>query len=377
MAKTLKIIALGLVLWLAAFLIWEWWQSYPKVRAKPVLKSADLKSGIDSILSKSIPEFLLPGVSLAIVKDGKVIYLNALGYENLESKDSLKVHSKIPVASVSKLFTALGLAHVMAEDSIPVSSPVNTLLSPGLSALPPIQNHNFRHFLSHRSGLRDQNYREMIFRSGKTIRLEEWARDFLAHSATYYSDSSRYHYADSNFDLIGYFLARHKGEDFDLVMHENLFSPAGMLNSEFVKEWPMPENALQGYEKTFLWKRSLPTSMRFGSLPSPSSGLVTTTADMSLAMIHLLRGEMGIFQEELAWLTESKSGPILGFQELELNGSLWMGHFGGQAGFSSFLFFSKQKNMGIFLFANTRDQADFRLALAGQIESYISQKFFE
>ena len=373
MAKLFKVVAACLVLWLATFLIWEWWESYPKVRVKPVLRTQDFKSGIDSILIKSIPEFLLPGISVAIVKHGKVAYLNAFGYENLDTKDSLNIHSKIPVASVSKLFTALGLAYVMSGDSISSISPVNNILPVDYRALPPIQDHSFRHFLRHRSGLRDRNYREIIFRSGKTIGLDEWAKGFLDHSSTYYSDSGQYLYADTNFDLLGFFLAKYKGDDFNSVMHENLFSAAGMTDSEFVDEWPMAQNMLSGYEKTFLWKRNLPTQMQFGILPSPSSGLVTTTADMGMAMVHLLRGNMGFFQEELAWLRDSDSDRPMGFQEIDLNGSPWIGHFGGQAGYSSFLFFSREKNTGIFLFANSRDQSDFRIAIAGQIESFISR----
>jgi hypothetical protein len=108
-------------------------------------------------------------------------------------------------------------------------------------------------------------------------------------------------------------------------------------------------------------------------LPSPSSGLLTSTKDMSIALIHLLRGDMGNFQEELAWLNDQENAKFLGFQKIKILDSDWIGHYGGQAGYSSFFFFSKNEETGIFLFFNLKDPADYRLDLSEKILTLLLQ----
>jgi predicted acetyltransferase len=59
---------------------------------------------------------------------------------------------------------------------------------------------------------------------------------------------------------------------------------------------------------------------------------------------------MGNFQKELTWLEDRENSKLLGFQKIRMFESDWLGHFGGQAGYSSFFFFSKNENIEIFLF---------------------------
>lgn len=80
MAKKIKFFLFILIFWVAAFLAWEWWNSFPKVNLVKFAPEEGMKGKLDSILFQAINEYRLPGVSVALVKDGKVVYLNALGY---------------------------------------------------------------------------------------------------------------------------------------------------------------------------------------------------------------------------------------------------------------------------------------------------------
>ena len=372
MSKKIKILFAFLVFWVALLVAWEWWQSYPKVRFSPPLNTTSQNEGLDSILNQAMSTYLLPGISLAIVKNGKVTYLNAFGYENLDTKDPLTVESKIVVASVSKLFTALGLAIIQEEKGHLPNTPLNSMgmgikvNSSNTSNLRP------QDILSHESRIRDKNFSEKIFSFSNSQDLYEWGEEFLDKPSTYDSDSIVYSYADANFDLLGYLISVSAKMDFDSLMKSKVLIPSGMLNSEFITSWPIEDNKITGYQKTFLWKRIEPKRISFPILPSPSSGLITTPKDMSLALIHLLRGEMGFFQKSLNWLTPEGESAPLGFQRTQINGDEWIGHFGGQAGYSSLLFYSKKADTGIFLFANSRDKEDFRIEIARQAILYIS-----
>ncbi|MEB2778052.1 serine hydrolase domain-containing protein [Algoriphagus sp. D3-2-R+10] len=373
MSKKIKILLAVLVFWVALFIAWEWWHSYPKVRFNPISEATSESAGIDSILHQAMSTYLLPGISVAIVKNGKVSYLNAFGYENLKTKDSLSIESKILVASVSKIFTALGVANAFLDKGINAN---DSLYSLGLgesfnsSTLAKIR---IESLLSHQAGFRDKSFSEMIFSFSKSKKLNQWGTEFLKNPSTYHSDSIGYHYSDSNYDFLGFLLSQSENHDFPSLIQSRVLAFSGMTSSEFVSAWPAEENGITGYQKTFLWKRIEPKRIKFLILPSPSSGLITTTKDMSLALTLLMRGEMGVYEKALDWLTIDDMEVPLGFQKTQINGSDWIGHFGGQAGYSSLLFYSKEAEIGIFLFANSRDKDDFRIEIANQVIAYISR----
>src|SRR5690606_14885624 len=227
MSKKIKIVLAFLVFWIALFISWEWWHSFPAVRIQPPLKVTSEKEGIDSILTNAMSSYLLPGISVSIVKNSRVLYSNAFGYENLKTKDSLTVESQILVASVSKLFTALGVAHTLRVKEI-ISSDYLTKLGLGVnleSSFP--VDLNFQDLLTHQSGIRDKNIWEMIFSFSKSQSLNEWGGKFLENSSKYITDSVVYNYADSNYDLLGHLLSHSENVDFDSLIQRNVFIPSG------------------------------------------------------------------------------------------------------------------------------------------------------
>lgn len=372
MNQKIKVFLAVLVFWAALFIAWEWWHSFPKVRTVPATKVISMKDGVDSILKEAMSTYLLPSISVAVVKEGEVIYLDAFGYENLETKDSLTVNSRILVASLSKVFTALGAASILQKSGINAKDSLHAIgLNSNLSSSV-FTNIQIENLLSHQSGIRDKSFTEKIFSLSKLQTLNEWGAQFLEYPASYLTDSSDYNYADANYDLLGFLLSSSNEFKLDSIIQSHVFIPSGMLNSEFVAQWPIEENGLTGYQKSFVWKRIEPKRIKFQILPSPSSGLVTTTKDMSIALTHLLKGQNGQYSEALSWLT-ANAGVPLGFQEIQFNGSKWIGHFGGQAGYSSILFYSEEIDTGIFLFSNSKDEAGFRTLIANQVLSYIKQ----
>ncbi|MDR7131896.1 CubicO group peptidase (beta-lactamase class C family) [Algoriphagus sp. 4150] len=372
MNKKIKIILPILIFWIAIFLAWEWWYSYPKVRTIPVQEVQSESEGIDSIIQQAISTHILPGISVAIVRNDTVFYLRAFGYENLQTKNLLTVDSKILVASVSKLFSALGAASILHDRGIDANDSLHALRLGEKFNSSSLATIRFQDLLSHQSGIRDKKFSELILSSPKSQSLNKWGEEFLQNSSNFFTDSISYAYADSNYDLLGFILSQSEKLDFDSLIHRKIFMGSGMTNSNYLPHGTKDEYGVEGYQKTFIWKRIMPKQIKFPVLPSPSSGLATTTRDMSLAMIHLLRGDKGAYHHALDWLTIEGSKVPVGFQKMPISGSEWIGHYGGQGGYSSLLFYSKEAETGIFLFSNTKDKEDFRLKIATQIISYVS-----
>lgn len=361
MNQKIKYLLLGLVFWFLMFLGWEWWKSHPRVRIMPLSFPETPEEKIDSLLVQSLNQFLIPGLAVGIIEEERVTYLKAFGFENLETKDSLTLKSRIPVASVSKIFTALNLANYALEKQISIDQSVNFLLPDGRKLGSEFSKITLLDLLRHTSGLKiglDINH---LLPSGRNNPLELLPESLKTPDQR----KKEFHYADINFDLIGYLLESASGIPFEMNSQERILNQGGMKESFFVTEWPS-ENFPVGYQRTFLWKRLEPRKMNFQHLPSPSSGLFVTAEDLSKALLHLSRGEMGTFSDELAWLKNGSETPA-GFHEITLNQSNFIGHFGAQGGFSSVLAYSPDLDIAFFIISNGRDQDDFRNRISIEI----------
>ncbi|MDI1323242.1 MAG: serine hydrolase [Algoriphagus sp.] len=374
MNRKIKFFLGALVFWFALFLIWEWWKSFPRVRPIPISAPTSEELKLDSVLNESILSYILPGLSAVVVKEGKITYLKAFGFANLETKDSLKTDSRIPVASVSKIFTALGLATYLSLKGITPNDPISVLGLTTESGKGNLSELTFKELLTHTSGLKDPGILQTIWRGRKSLELEDYGEKILRKPLKN-SGKDSVEYADTNFDLLGYLLSTSEKSGFDSLMQNSILGPSGMENSEFVQEWPEAGNVIAGYHRTFLWKRLQFKRTRFASFPSPSSGLVSSPKDMSIALIHLVRGKMGIYQPALNWLQPDSEAVPLGFQPIKINGETWTGHFGGQAGYSSLLIYSEEKETGVFIQFNAEDREIYRVDIASAILSIISSDF--
>jgi len=77
---------------------------------------------------KQINRFLIneriPGASVAIAKDGKLVYAKGYGYADKESKQVVEPYNMFRIASVSKLITACGIMHLVEQGAISLDSKV-------------------------------------------------------------------------------------------------------------------------------------------------------------------------------------------------------------------------------------------------------------
>lgn len=351
----------GLIFLVGIFLAWEWMTSYPKVRIVPLTHPESQTEKIDSVLIQSLVSYSLPGIAAGLISEGEISYLKSFGYQNLETKDSLKLDSKLPVGSVSKLFVALTVANYGLEQGWNLHTPAEKIIPI------PSKEITLGHLLTHTSGLKSPNLLNQLIRSRKSLPLDQIGNSKLDFSGAL----NQKNYADINFDLLGHLLEKSSKTSFNSLSLGRIFEKGGMKQTYFEENTSLSVPA-QGYCPAFPWRRIKKESFHLPILPSPSSGMITSAEDLSKFMLHLSRGEMSDFSDELDWLTGDAEIPA-GFQSIKIGGKTYVGHFGEQGGFSAFLFFSKNWDTGIFLITNSRDHADFRIQIASAILQILTQ----
>jgi CubicO group peptidase (beta-lactamase class C family) len=169
----------------------------------------------------------VPGASVAVIRDGRVIVRRAYGMAHLERHVPATPESDYRLASVSKQFTAMAVMMLVEAGMLRHDQPAREILP----ELPPAaQRVTIRHLLNHTSGLWD--YEDLIPET-RTAQLDD--RDVLALVAAkdslYFPAGTQYRYSNSGYVLLGIIVARVSHMSFPDFLRTRIFVPLGMTAS--------------------------------------------------------------------------------------------------------------------------------------------------
>ncbi len=109
---------------------------------------------LDQIIEEYQEFYGIPGVSLALIKDGKVIYHNTYGVKNMITKEPVIEETMFEAASITKPVFAFAVLRLAERDIIDLDKPLHEyLIFESLEPYPEYKKMTARHVLTHRSGL--------------------------------------------------------------------------------------------------------------------------------------------------------------------------------------------------------------------------------
>src|SRR5215467_11441689 len=71
---------------------------------------AFIKDSLESYINRGMQQWRVPGLSIVIVKDGKIAYMKGFGVRNIDTKEPVDENTLFMIASNTKLFTATALS---------------------------------------------------------------------------------------------------------------------------------------------------------------------------------------------------------------------------------------------------------------------------
>ncbi len=185
--------------------------------------SADDLQLVDSLLS-AYSGSAVPGASVVVIADGRVVVRRAYGMANLEQHGAATPETDYRLASVSKQFTAMAVMLLVQDRKLRYDQPVRDFLPELPAAAQPV---TVRHLLNHTSGLVD--YEDLVPDS-RTAQLND--RDVVtllaAKDSLYFPAGSQYRYSNSGYVLLGLIIARVSGMSFPEFLRTRIFEPLGM-----------------------------------------------------------------------------------------------------------------------------------------------------
>lgn len=185
---------------------------------------------LDSYVARVLKEFQVPGLAVAIVKDGNVVLAKGYGVRKLGEPAAVDEHTLFGIASNTKAFTAAALAMLVDEGKISWDDPVTKHL-PMFQLYDPYvtREMTIRDLLTHRSGL-GLGAGDLLWWPPTDYSREEIIRRFrFVKPAT--SFRSRYAYDNVLYMVGGQIIPAVTGKSWDQFIRERIFKPLLMNES--------------------------------------------------------------------------------------------------------------------------------------------------
>ena len=175
-----------------------------------------------------------PGAAVLVMKDGNVIFKATKGLANLEDNIPLKSNSVFELASCSKQFTGLAVAMLIDKGLLSLDDDIRKYIPemPDYGKTITIAN-----LVYHSSGIRSTDDLEFAgFTAEDIITLPICINFAVAQKQLKFMPGERYHYSNTNYNLLAEIIARVTKQSFSSWVQENIFMPLGMKSTFFKTE---------------------------------------------------------------------------------------------------------------------------------------------
>lgn len=306
--------------------------------------------------------FDAPGLAIGVIKNDKVFYTGAHGVQDMDSKKPMTVQSLFHMASVSKPFVATAMVQLLEQGKIQLDDKLTEHLPYFTMADERYQDITLNHMLNHSSGIPDVEDYEWDKPQYDDGAAERFARSH-AKIKLDFAPGERYSYSNAAFDILCDVIARVSGLTFDAYVKQNIFEPAGMINSTFLKpEVPdalATEPHILGDDLSRVVSEVYPYNRRHAG----SSTLHSNVEDMLLwAQLNLNKGVIDgkrIYQESSYQLLTTDQIKVnknrsvgLSWFQASLKESTMVYHSGGDLGYSTFFGFLPEEKSAVVIMTN-------------------------
>jgi CubicO group peptidase (beta-lactamase class C family) len=329
---------------------------------------------VDSYIIQSMDSLHIPGLALAVAKNGEIIYQKGYGYSNLELSKKVIPESKFLIGSITKSFTAVSIMKLWEMAMFSFKDEIGKFV-------PNIPDHwkplTIEQLLNHTSGIPTnvsipppckfdadpENYTRMNF-------LQEvmcLPLDFKPGTQWKYS-------AATGYDLLGMMIENLSGYSYFEFIKKLIYEPASMSESNWINNEDTLANRVSGYYfKNGTFEKSEPLDA-IGEFAH--GGLMSTVLDL-VKFDYALFNNMLISHHSLQLLIANASlndGTLvknygLGFGLTPFGDHKRIGHTGAAPGFSSSYSHFIDADLSIFVLTN-KDSDFSRLNFSNEIASF-------
>ena len=349
---------------------------------------------IDSLVEKTLKTFDVPGIAVAIVKDGKVIHEKGYGVTSLNTMQKMNEHTRFGIASNSKAFTTAALGILVDEGKLKWDDKVTDFI-PEFKLYAPYVTENFTitDLITHRSGLGLGAGDLMIWPDSSTFTLKD-----IIHNLRFLKQTSqfrtKYDYDNLLYIVAGEVVARVSGMSWEDFIQTKIMDPLQMTESapnyDLLKD---KNNVIDAHAPVNGKVQVIHRDWKY--VADAAGGIYSSVHDMSKWIImQMNNGKYGddVKQQLLSEKTHEEmwtpqtiirmqtsynthfAGYGLGWLLMDENGYKVATHTGGLAGIVTQVTLVPELKLGIIVLTNQQSGAAFRAITNTIKDSYYGIK---
>lgn len=319
--------------------------------------SQNTTTDFDIELNKLTDEFKNIGVSSAYAIDGEIKWQSAVGFADKENNLPFETSTKVRIASITKLFTAVAIMQLEETDKIQLDDPISTYLTdfPQKSK----RAITVRHLLAHISGIKPYKNSKEATTQKQFNSLEE-AVNVFKNRKLKFEPGDGFLYSTYGYVVLGAIIEKVTGQSYDSYIQENIFEKAGMSETAieiFGKQYT-DKSQIYHFEKD---KVVIPKQNNLSNRV-PAGSHFSTVGDLvkfgnALLNYQLIKEESLNQMLNVSFYPEEGNPYGLGFKLFGPKDAegVYFGHEGAQYGANSMIIFIPKLQSTIVTLSNTSE----------------------
>lgn len=329
-----------------------------------------ISDSLDIYVNRALKEWQIPGVAVAVIKDGKIAVMKGYGAQDIQTGIKIDTNTLFMIGSNTKAFTATALAMLESDKKLSLDDKVQKWLPDFKMYDPWVAKETIvRDLLCHRLGFETFQGDFMYFDSDLTVAE---VREKMGKLKPMYGFRSKWGYTNSAFMTAGEIIPKITGKTWAQFIKERIFEPLGMNRSlALSKEILSASNKASAHTVVEGKLKKIP----YGQLDNlaPAGSIASSVHDLShWVMMQLNKGSYNGKQVlsgnalNETWTPQSILGnggvPFnrghfalygLGWFLEEYEGRKIVSHTGGVNGFVTSITLLPEEKLGIIVLTNT------------------------
>lgn len=244
----------------------------------------NLSAKVDAYVKSEMQKQQIPGVAVAVMRNGTTILAKGYGFANVEHKVPVTPQTIFQSGSMGKQFTATAIMMLVEEGKLRLDDPIARYFP---DAPAEWQKVTVRHLLTHTGGMTD-------YPSDFDFRRDYTEDDFLERIKKVplaFQPGEKWSYSNLGYVTLGILIHKVSGQFYGDLLRDRVFKPLGMTTARVISEEDIVPNRAAGY-------RLVQGQLKNQNWVAPS---LNTTADgaLYLTVLDLAKWDAALYTEKL------------------------------------------------------------------------------
>ena len=294
--------------------------------------------------------------SVALSKNGELIYTKSIGYADLEHKIKATEKTKYRIGSITKSFTSVLIFKAIEKKKLDLNETIDTWF-------PTITNSNkitIKHLLTHRSGIHNFTNNANYLQWNTQSKTEMEMIEIIQKGGSDFKPNSRAMYSNSNFVLLTFILEKTFNMSYSDLVQNQIIKPLHLANTFVFGKINPKNNEAKSYHYFGSWKKEAETDF---SVPLGAGAITSTPTDLIKFANALFEGQL-LTPESLKIMKTIKEGYGSGLFQVPFYSRIGYGRTGGIDGFRSVYSYFEDDKISYALTSNGTNMNNNDISIA-------------